>query len=263
MMRILQITDTHLFADSRKRLLGINTQRSFLAALRQAKQERHQPDAILLTGDLSQDSSIKSYKNLAKHVSSLFKCPILWLPGNHDEPKIMAKAFAKTKVHNEKIFRMGNWQIILLNSHSPGNVHGYLNKQELKWLEKCLKENPDLHTVVTLHHHPIPVKCKWLDNLGLKNADAFLKIVDKSKQIRGVLWGHIHQKFETTRRGKHYLATPSTCIQFKPNTDGFALDEKGLPGFRWVNLKADGSLKTIVRRVKNFDLTIDLKSTGY
>lgn len=262
-MRVLQITDTHLFADSRKRLLGINTQRSFLAVLRQVEKEAQRPDAVLLTGDLSQDCSAKAYKNLAKLTLAIFNCPVLWLPGNHDKPKTMAKVFAKTKFNNEKVLRLGNWQIILLNSHSPGNVHGYLIKKELLWLEKCLNERPDLHTIVTLHHHPIPVKCKWLDNLGLKNADAFLKIIDKYKKIRGVLWGHIHQKFETTRKGKAFLAAPSTCIQFKPKQDGFALDAKGMPGYRWLNLKADGSLKTVVRRVKDFDLTTDLHSTGY
>lgn len=143
-MRILQITDTHLFADNRKKLLGINTQRSFLAALRQAKRESKHPDVILLTGDLSQDCSIKSYKNLAKYLSSSFDCPILWLPGNHDDPKTMTKVFAKTKLHSEKIFRFNNWQIILLNSHSPGNVYGYLTQQEFNWLKKCLKEKPDV-----------------------------------------------------------------------------------------------------------------------
>lgn len=262
-MRILQITDTHLFSDSRKKLLGINTQRSFLATLRQAKLEKQQPDVILLTGDLSQDCSIKSYKNLAKFLSTSFDCPILWLPGNHDDPKKMKKVFAKTQLHNEKVFRFNNWQIILLNSHSPGNDHGYLTKIELNWLKKCLKEKPDLHTLVALHHHPIPVNAKWLNNLGLKNSKAFLKIIDNSKKIRCILWGHIHQKHETTRLGKHYLATPSTCIQFKPNTFEFALDAKGMPGYRWLNLKENGSIKTMVRRVKDFELTLDIQSTGY
>lgn len=262
-MRILQITDTHLFAESNKQLLGINTQHSLLAVLRQVKQESHQPDVVLLTGDLSQDCSAKSYKTLAKHIQATFKCPVYWIPGNHDDPKTMASVFAKTKLNNDKVIRTDHWQIILLNSHSPGNVYGFLTKKELAWLDRCLKEYPKLYTLVTLHHHPIPVKSNWVDHLGLKNADVFLKIIDPHKQIRCVLWGHIHQKFETQRRGKVFMSTPSTCIQFKPNQDGFALDAKGMPGYRWITLKNDGTIKTVVKRVKNFDLTIDLASTGY
>ncbi len=262
-MRVLQITDTHLFADSRSKLLGINTQRSLMAVLQQIKKEKNKPDAVLLTGDLSQDCSAKSYKTLAKLALATFKCPVLWLPGNHDQPKTMHRVFTKTKLNNDKIFRQDNWQIILLNSHSPGHVYGHLLKKELSRLEKCLKEFPHLNTLVALHHHPIPVQCKWLENLGLQNSSAFLKIIDKYKNVRCVLWGHIHQKFETKRRGIHYLATPATCIQFRPKQDGFALDAKGMPGYRWLNLKNNGTMSTVVKRVKDFDLTIDLKSTGY
>lgn len=262
-MQILQITDTHLYADSRATLLGINTEHSLNAVLKQIKRETRKPDAVLLTGDLSQDCSVTAYKKLANHMLSTFKCPILWIPGNHDDPKKMARVFAKTKLNNNKIFRQGHWQIILMNSHSPGNVHGYLVKKELARLEKCLKEFPDLNTVVTLHHHPIPVHCNWLDNLGLRNTNAFLNIIHKYKNVRCVLWGHIHQKYDSKNHGVYYLATPSTCIQFKPEQDGFALDAKGKPGYRWIHLKNNGSLTSVVKRVNDFDMSIDLKSTGY
>lgn len=262
-MQILQITDTHLYADSRTKLLGINTQQSLNAVLHKIRNESKKPDAVLLTGDLSQDCSVAAYKKLAKSMLATFKCPVLWLPGNHDEPKTMTKVFAKTKLNNNKIFRQDNWQIILLNSHSSGNVHGYLVKKELAWLEKCLKEAPHLNTLITLHHHPIPVHCNWLDKLGLKNTKPFLKIIDKYKNVRCVLWGHIHQKFAAKRHGIHYLATPSTCIQFKPKLDGFALDEKGKPGYRWLHLKNNGAITSVVKRANDFDMTIDLESTGY
>ena len=41
------------------------------------------------------------------------------------------------------------------------------------------------------------------------------------------------------------LATPSTCAQFLPHAEDFALDRRP-PGYRTLELRADGSLVTEV-----------------
>ena len=43
------------------------------------------------------------------------------------------------------------------------------------------------------------------------------------------------------------FSPPSTCIQFKRNSDEFALDFLP-PGYRWINLYPDGRLETAVER---------------
>jgi len=47
------------------------------------------------------------------------------------------------------------------------------------------------------------------------------------------------------------LGTPSTCIQFKPGQDAFCLDDTS-PGYRWMELLADGSIRTEVVRIEGF-----------
>lgn len=262
-MRLLQITDTHLFGDQKGKLLGINTQHSFRAVLEQSSSENKKPDIVLLTGDLSQDYSIKAYKRIAANVSEAFSCPIYWIPGNHDLPSRMKTVFAKTTFNNDKLIRSKKWQIILLDSHSPRHVSGYIVKKDLAWLDQCLGENPELYSLICMHHHPIHVNSHWLDNIGLRNAKEFLKIIDKHKNVRCVLWGHIHQEFSSTRKGIPFLATPSTCFQFLPNHDAFALDTVALPGYRWLELKSSGKVTTIVKRAKNYKLTLDLNAWGY
>jgi hypothetical protein len=44
------------------------------------------------------------------------------------------------------------------------------------------------------------------------------------------------------------LATPSTCVQFKPHCANFTLDTIA-PGWRWLELHADGTLTTEVCRL--------------
>ncbi|NJR64597.1 MAG: 3',5'-cyclic-AMP phosphodiesterase, partial [Leptolyngbyaceae cyanobacterium CRU_2_3] len=43
--------------------------------------------------------------------------------------------------------------------------------------------------------------------------------------------------------------TPSTCVQFSPNSDEFAIDPEGQPGWRLLTLYPDGRYETVVQRV--------------
>ena len=133
-MRILQLSDTHLFGSTRGKLLGVNTQHSFTAVLQQSAADSEQPDIILLTGDLAQDPSPTAYKRLAKQVLETFSCPVYWIPGNHDNPIMMEEVFAETKLKPEKLILRDKWQIILLDSHFRGHVSGHIAQKDLAWL---------------------------------------------------------------------------------------------------------------------------------
>ena len=63
--------------------------------------------------------------------------------------------------------------------------------------------------------------------------------------MRAIAWGHVHQSFDGLRHGVRLLATPSTCAQFLPNADNFAVDRRP-PGYRTLELRADGTLLTEV-----------------
>jgi 3',5'-cyclic-AMP phosphodiesterase len=80
--------------------------------------------------------------------------------------------------------------------------------------------------------------------------------------VKLVLFGHIHQEICQERQGVTYLSCPSTCIQFAHDSDTFALDVDHYPGFRELELFADGTWTSQVHRV-DVALHPDLKSTGY
>jgi 3',5'-cyclic-AMP phosphodiesterase len=63
-----------------------------------------------------------------------------------------------------------------------------------------------------------------------------------------MVWGHVHQQFDSRRKGVRLLSVPSTCAQFLPHADQFALDPSP-PGYRRLTLCADGSIDTEVIRV--------------
>lgn len=259
-LRVLQLTDPHLMADAAGELLGINTRASLDAVVAVVKQEGFEPDLILATGDLAQDGSDAAYQAFAQRLAK-FDCPAIWMAGNHDHPVNLERAGAATGGNRRQLVA-GGWHFIALNSAVPGHVHGELSEQQLELLEKALADQPDLPTLVTLHHHPVDIGCDWMADIGLSNREAFWRIIDRWPQVRIVLWGHVHQELDQTRRGVRLLATPSTCIQFAENARDFAVADVP-PGYRWFTLQPNGEFDTGVVRAHSFSFQLDMESTGY
>lgn len=257
-LRIAQVTDLHLFAKSDDCLLGMPTRRSLDALIEQLQQLYPQPDLLLLTGDLSQDGTSESYGHLQRLLSPL-EIPTYWLPGNHDCIEVMERSL--TQFCPDKAFKRGGWQFLLLNSQDPGCVHGRLSAESLRWLDQQLTKNSGVPTLVSLHHPPFAVNSTWLDTSSLQNTAEFLEVLDRHPQVKLVVFGHIHQEFQRQRGNVTFLGTPSTCIQFAPESDKFALGEEA-PGFRLIQLYSDGTWRSQVKRIQ-FRYAIDLAATGY
>lgn len=258
---ILQITDPHIMTDPSATLLGINTTESLKAVLQDIRKKNHQYDLLLLTGDLIQDEKASSYSKLSDILAGV-NVPIYWLPGNHDIPELLTGAFTGGSIFSQKSIALLKWQIIMLNCQIPHEVPGLLAESELEFLETQLKGAEAQHCLICLHHHPVPIDCKWLDPIGLTNANEFWQIIDKYPQVEGVLCGHIHQEFEGQKNNIIVLASPSTCIQFKPKTTGFALDHLA-PGYRILELHTDGKIITSVHRAEDFEVHFDKNAKGY
>lgn len=262
-IKIIQITDCHLFDDEHKTLAGLKTRQGFESVALQAKgfAMHTKPDLIMLTGDISQDGTAESYE-VSGAMMQGFECPIAWCPGNHDIPSNMQAPLIQAGFSSEKRFVLGTWQIILLNSYLENQVAGMLPESELNFLAQCLSEKPELNSMVVLHHHVFPTNSKWLDQHILKNSDDLLEVLAKHQQVKVVLSGHVHMESTYLKNGVAFLTTPSTCLQFKPNSSSYGLDDVS-PGFRWFNLFENGQFHTGVTRVKIHDWQVDLNNKGY
>lgn len=261
-MRVFQLTDTHFFAKTEGRLLGVDTAKSFADVYGMLRNEYEAPDFYLFTGDLSQDETAESYRRLVDSVGDA-NAPCYFLPGNHDQRKNLKAGLLSmpTSFRNERSFINSDWQIILLDSLVEGKVSGYLADDQLRFLEEELAKKA-AHVLICVHHHLLPCGSKWTDKIGIGNSDAFFDIVDRYDNVRCVLSGHIHQAFDALRGNVRYLATPSTGVQFKPNSEVFAVDAQP-PGFRILDLGADGSVETSIQRLASLPEGLQLLSAGY
>jgi Icc protein len=260
-INVLQITDFHLFDSPDKTLLGVDTESSLLAVLELAKRNHWPPDLVLATGDLTQDGSAQGYRRLSGYLSQL-GVPVYWLPGNHDDRQAMDAHLHGEGLHQAWEVTLGNWYIILLDSSVPDKVGGCLSEAELGRLNAGLRAHADKHVLVCLHHNPVAVGSDWMANIGLDNSDAFFEILEGYDNVRAVMWGHIHQDYTRTRHGIELMATPSTCFQFTPQSRDFAVDDE-LPGYRWLRLAGDGSLRTGINRLRDYNLDVEWTSRGY
>ena len=259
-VELVQLTDCHLFKDDAGKLLGLQTSFSLNAVLDDIATLPAQ-DLLLATGDLSQDGTPESYRRLRDGVNR-FAMPAFWIPGNHDEPALMTAELVGGNWSAAKRILVGNWQLILLDSMVPRRVYGKLKDDQLALVEQALKEYPNHHALVVLHHHPVPVDCFWLDTIGLNNPEPLLAMLQAHKAKAAILWGHIHQAFDREQDGIRLLATPSTCVQFKPYSEDFQADTES-PGYRLLRLHKNGDIDTEVRRIDHLEFTVDYSVKGY
>lgn len=257
---LVQLSDSHLFADADGKLLGMNTHDSLQRVIERVLDEQPLVDLILASGDLSQDGSLASYQRF-RQLHEQIPAPARWFAGNHDELPAMQAACAGSDLL-QPIIDLGNWRIILLDTSIPGAVPGYCSAEQLALLEQALQTAGDRHVLVTFHHHPVSIGCRWMEPIGIRNPEALFAVTDRYLQVQAMLWGHIHQEFDQLRNGVRLLASPSTCVQFAPGSEEFQVDQEA-PGYRWLRLYADGRLETAVSRVVGIHFEVDYSIKGY
>jgi 3',5'-cyclic-AMP phosphodiesterase len=243
-LRILQITDPHLYGAADGRMHGVCTADSLERVLRQALADPSPPQLILATGDLVQDETAAGYARL-RDILGRTGVPVACIPGNHDDPTLLQNALATTGIQLGGHQDHGPWRLVLLSSWCRDNAGGELPAAELQRVQSLLAGRPDAHALIVLHHHPVPTGSRWLDTVPLHNSAELFQTLDQHSQVRGVLWGHVHQAMDQQRQGVRLLGTPSTCYQFLPGSADFAVDSRP-PGYRWLDLHGDGTISTRV-----------------
>ncbi|HIF51239.1 MAG TPA: 3',5'-cyclic-AMP phosphodiesterase [Thiotrichaceae bacterium] len=243
-IKIIQITDTHIIDDDAPLFSGFDTSVSLLQVIDNIRENESDADLILLTGDLIHEATKTSYHKLSEHLSTL-SIPVFCLPGNHDDPEILNEIMTMNGYGLGKVIKAGQWLIILLDTCVKGEHRGELSNSELEFLETTLASHANTHCLIALHHHPVPINSPWMDAMSLTNTKELLSIIDKFDHVRALVWGHIHQEFELLRNNVRLLGTPSTCLQFKPESDVYAVDDKP-PAYRKLELLEDGNIKTEV-----------------
>lgn len=261
-VKLLHITDTHLFADENCALLGVNTCASFEAVIQEINKRNKHYDLIVATGDFVQDGSNNAYLKFTQVIKP-FAIPCVWLPGNHDDYDKMETVFNKQGLPDNDVILLGSkWLVVMLNSQVKGEAYGLLSEHELTFLSSTLASYPERYAIIFLHHHPIMSGCKWLDQHCLKNHADFAEVIRQYPNIKSIGWGHIHQTIEAEWQNCKVFSTPSTCVQFRPSCQHFSVAEDA-PGWREIMLMDDGEVASVVECLDYNPFQPDSLVTGY
>lgn len=255
---IIQISDTHLMDQADLEFVHMNPEHSFHTVLKQVQQQYPHADAIIHTGDLAQVPVPETYARYLSFMQTT-GIPFYQIPGNHDQAEHFPFHQNQNQVH---VLHFGQWSIVLLNTAVPNQIDGWVSQQHLHQLEHILETYAQQFMIVACHHHPFDMQSKWIDQHKLKNTNNLLDVLNKHSNIKAVICGHVHQDSLREWQNIQFFSTPSTCVQFKPLSDHFALDDES-PGFRVLSLKENGELDTVVHRVANTQQKINIEISGY
>jgi 3',5'-cyclic-AMP phosphodiesterase len=252
-LRLIQFTDTHLIAEQGATLHGVDTYLSLKLCLNKALGLPKPIDAIVVTGDIAEDGSEKSYSNF-KEIFENLKVPVYVMPGNHDDITKMQKVFQGTNIAVKSHALLGNWLLILCNSQVLGQSHGLVSENELASMCSLISQHSEKWVSIALHH-PIQFPCPS-PGCKIQNEEVLAEILMNFKNVRFVISGHVHSEFKKQHSHICYLATPSTfalCHHSNARQDvdindfwkSHALDQSK-KGFRVLDLNTDGKFDSEV-----------------
>jgi Icc protein len=240
--------------------MGVNTRQSFESVLSLALGSAETPAAVVLTGDLVHDGSPEGYAYLADILADT-GLPCHYIPGNHDRLDLMETRLGPAAITHLALRRLGDWSLVLLDSNVPGEEGGHLERRQLGRVEGILAEAQG-PCLIFVHQQPLAIESRWMDAMAIDNGGELLELCARHPQAKGVVFGHVHQEFDALYGPVRVLGCPSTCVQFLPRSDTFAMDSC-TPGFRELLLHPDGLLETSVIRLAAYPEPLQLHTEGY
>jgi Icc protein len=231
-----------LFAEADGSLRGRVTYDTLVRVLEHFKDSKWPADHVQVTGDLIQDDTRKAYQRFCNTMATV-GLPVYCVPGNHDIRDIMRAALRNQPFHYCGTLESGNWLIAGIDSCMEESAAGHIDENELNRVGRLVGTTHAAHVMLCLHHPPLPVGSRWLDELILQNREQFLQRIAGSSRVKLMVFGHVHQAFDGNYRSVRIIGTPSTCRQFTVGSDSFSLDDKP-PAYRRLELHADGHVDT-------------------
>ena len=196
-MLVAQISDLHFLPAGMLAFGQVDTAGCLERALDHLNALQPAPDAVLITGDLTNDGDASVWADLMRRLARL-RTPIFPIPGNHDERGLMRAACRDLRLFETEgplcfAADLGPLRLLGLDSLIPGKPAGRLGPDQLAWLDGQLGRAPDRPTLVALHHPPFRTGIDHMDAMRLEDGPALAEVIGRHPQVARVLCGHVHR----------------------------------------------------------------------
>ena len=179
-MKIIQITDLHLRCDKDYSVFDINTFQSARIIIDHISQVHKDLNALVISGDISDDETSESYSNLLE-LTDQMDTKIYLMPGNHDSIKEIKKCASIGKVKSELYFVDDNWIYFMFNTKKDNSPNGFLKQDEIDIFTDMLRKNEDKYFMIFLHHHPVEIGSPTMDQMIIENSKILLDLIKQNK----------------------------------------------------------------------------------
>lgn len=201
---MLHLSDTHLHGDDSLHY-GIVDTHAALARVLERADPLEGVDAVVLSGDLSDDMSACSYERLRDTIepwAARHGADVVYAMGNHDR----AAEFESVLGPRIGAIDVRGVRIIWLDSAVPQAGYGHVGTEQLRMLrdELLAASGPSL---VVVHHPPTPAYGPLLKSLELQNAGELLDAC-AAGGATAVLSGHYHHSLVAHERGVPVIVAP-------------------------------------------------------
>lgn len=245
MTTILQISDPHLSRPGTLVSNRLNTAEAcarLVARIREVAPQIGPIDAVLVSGDVSDDGEAESYA-LFKALMQDVDVPLFVIPGNHDDRSTLRSSFADGgymppdgKLNWRR--NLGDLMLIGLDTLIEGQGGGEVDAETLDFLAAALAEAGGAPVLLALHHPPFVTGIQFMDRIGLEGADRLASILAAHSGPIRVAFGHIHCTMIAEVGGKLAVSCPSPASSFpldlRPDAPGgFMTEEDGFMVHVW------------------------------
>jgi Icc protein len=224
-------------------------------ALARIQALKSRPDCVLITGDLADHGEPAEYE-AARELLTNLDIPVHVIPGNHDNAEMILQVLADTRYVRAAAeggrcyYRVdyAGLRLLCCDSSVPGRDGGQLGPAQLAWLDSELGRDPDIPTVVALHHHPVPSGIVAMDGMMLADSADLAGVLRSHRPPARILCGHLHRPVTTMFAGSLLISAPSTYRQvfldLRPRQPGAFADEP--PAFLLHHLNGDATVTHLV-----------------
>lgn len=249
---LAQISDTHMRHPDDPLVRGVVDPRvPLIDLLAGLARSGHDPEALILTGDLSDDGTPESYaelRGLVLPIADLLNARVIWVNGNHDERAafrvgLMGQPPSDAPIN--QVHALGGLRVLCLDTNVPGEASGRISDDSLAWLGDQLATAAPEGTLLAMHHAPLPVVQDLAASWELVDQQPLARILAGS-DVRLILAGHFHQSSFGTFAGIPVVAATSTCYSQDLFTGRGMRGQAGGQGFNLVTVRESTIMSTVV-----------------
>jgi Icc protein len=170
-----------------------------------------EPDAVICTGDLTNEGYRQEYKNWLAYVGRM-EAPIYTVPGNHDARNVGYLHFEELVGERYWAADIRGVRVVGADSSEPDINEGQIGRHRYDWIREQFAAPADLK-IFALHHHLIPVPGTGRERSVVNDAGDVLETLINSG-VNVVFSGHKHVPY-VWRLETIYLANAGTVASLR------------------------------------------------